>query len=89
MRRPSKVTLGLRPEHLIQDDDGAIEVNVQLCEHLGAITLLHGHLNGTDDAFVASMPGHVTTTPGAPMRFSIAPENLHVFDPETGRRVVE
>ena len=51
------------------------------------MTLLHGHLNGTETEFVASMPGHVTAAPGTLMRFSIAPENLHMFDPASGRRV--
>jgi len=84
-----KVTLGLRPEHLIPDDSGAIEARVQLCEHLGAVTLLHGHLNGTDSEFVASMPGHVTAPPDTLMRFAVAAENLHLFDPDSGQRVAE
>ncbi len=82
-----KVTLGLRPEHLIADETGPIEVNVQLCEQLGAITLLHGHLSGTDVECVASMPGHVSAAPGTLMRFAIAPEHLHMFDTQTGKRV--
>ena len=82
-----EVTLGLRPEHLIADETGPIEINVQLCEQLGAITLLHGHLSGTDVECVASMPGHVSAAPGTLMRFAIAPEHLHMFDTQTGKRV--
>jgi sn-glycerol 3-phosphate transport system ATP-binding protein len=81
------VTLGIRPEHLALDPDGPINITVVLFEHLGANTLLHGKLTGTDTDIVASLPGHMTAEPGSTMTFSALPELLHLFDTETGKRI--
>ncbi len=79
--------LGLRPEHLVPDAPGPITIDVDIGEQLGANTLLHGTLSGTDHAMVASVAGHVTTFSGAQHRFSAAFENLHLFDTETQKRL--
>ena len=82
-----KVTLGVRPEHLVQDDAGAIRIDVQMVEQLGANTLVHGVLEGSETDVVASVPGHVTSDAGTVMRFSAAAEDLHLFDATTGKRI--
>ena len=82
-----KVTLGVRPEHLVQDDAGAIRIVVQMVEQLGANTLVHGVLEGSETDVVASVPGHVTSDAGTVMRFSAAAEDLHLFDATTGKRI--
>jgi len=81
------ITLGIRPEHLIADAKGALELEVEMFEQLGANTLVHGKLKDSDEPFVASMQGHVSEEPGTVMRFSIAPEALHMFDAKTGKRL--
>ncbi|MCP5072872.1 MAG: sn-glycerol-3-phosphate import ATP-binding protein UgpC [Rhodobacteraceae bacterium] len=81
------VTLGIRPEHLNADDAGEIRVTVGLFEHLGANTLLHGNLEGTDNDIVASLPGHVSAAAGSVVTFSVDAELLHLFNPETGKRI--
>ncbi|MEX0280653.1 MAG: sn-glycerol-3-phosphate import ATP-binding protein UgpC [Arenibacterium sp.] len=80
-------TLGIRPEHLVQDEAGAVEITVSLFEHLGANTLLHGVLKDTDTEIVASLPGHVTANPGSVMTFSADSNLLHLFDAESGLRL--
>ncbi len=82
-----KVTLGVRPEHLVQDDAGAIRIVVQMVEQLGANTLVHGVLEGSETEVVASVPGHLTAEAGTVMSFSAAAEDLHVFDATTGKRI--
>ncbi|WP_306114860.1 MULTISPECIES: sn-glycerol-3-phosphate import ATP-binding protein UgpC [unclassified Roseovarius] len=82
-----QVTLGLRPEHLVADEAGPIKVRVELLEQLGANTLLHGLLEGTDDQIVISLPGHVTSSPGTAMSFGFEPRNIHLFDAEKGTRI--
>jgi len=82
-----EVTLGLRPEHLQANSDGAIRVVVNLFEHLGANTLLHGIFEGTDTEIVVSLPGHETAPKGSVMSFSVSEEYLHLFDASTGKRI--
>ncbi|WP_417248139.1 ABC transporter ATP-binding protein [Celeribacter sp.] len=82
-----KVTVGIRPEHVIADDNGPLSATVQMGEPLGANTLLHGRLDGTNEAFTLSLAGVHHAVTGETIRFSVDPENLHFFDPETGQRI--
>ena len=83
------VTLGLRPEHLTPDANGPIRVVVQMFEHLGANTLMHGTLDKTNVDVVVSLPGHVSADAGSVMTFSASAENMHIFDTETCKRVLK
>jgi sn-glycerol 3-phosphate transport system ATP-binding protein len=81
------VKLGLRPEHVVPDADGPLALAVHLAEPLGANTLLHGKLDGSDIAFTASVAGvHRTDGRGQILRLNADPNNLHLFDTE-GRRI--
>ena len=83
-----EVKFGIRPEHLVADEKGPLELNVSFAEPLGANTLLHGRLKGFDEAFTASLPGiHRQSGSGNMARFTAAPENIHIFDFETGQRI--
>ena len=82
------VKLGIRPEHLELDAEGAIHTSINVSEPLGANTLLHGRLDEGGALITASVNGVHTLSEGArQMRFSIASEHLHIFDPQTGVRV--
>ena len=83
------VTLGLRPEHLTPDANGPIRVVVQMFEHLGANTLMHGTLDKTNVDVVVSLPGHVSADAGSVMTFSASAKNMHIFDTETCKRVLK
>ena len=84
----SAVKLGIRPEHLVLNDNGPLEAAIQMAEPLGANTLLHGHLSGTASAITASLPGvHPIEGRHPVMQFSVAPENMHLFDHVTGKRL--
>jgi sn-glycerol 3-phosphate transport system ATP-binding protein len=85
--RDGPVKLGLRPEHMRQDESGLIEMSVQLSEPLGANTLLHGKLTATGDDFTASLPGVHRSDGGDVIRLSMSPDEMHFFDPETGGRL--
>ncbi len=81
------VKLGIRPEHLVQDDAGPLEATIQMAEPLGANTLLHGQLTGSG-AITASLPGvHPIEGRHPVMRFSVLPGHMHLFDPSSGQRV--
>ena len=79
------VAIGMRPEHLRPDPAGPMRLAVRMAEPLGANTLLHGRLEGTDGDFVASLPGvHRPETFGHAIALSIDPAAIHLFDPNTG-----
>jgi sn-glycerol 3-phosphate transport system ATP-binding protein len=81
------VKLGVRPEHLVFDDDGPIFLNVQMAEPLGANTLLHGKLSGSSETFTASMQGvHLLTADSRELRFGIQAGKAHLFDAASGLR---
>ncbi|WP_282169425.1 sn-glycerol-3-phosphate ABC transporter ATP-binding protein UgpC [Ruegeria atlantica] len=82
------VKLGIRPEHLLLDENGPLEATIQIAEPLGANTLLHGQLKGSGNAITISLPGvHPIEGQHPNMRFSIASENMHLFDHSTGERL--
>ncbi len=81
------VMVGLRPEHLAHDPDGPLQARIQMAEPLGANTLLHGKIDGLNEAITVSLPGvHPVDERGVGMRFSIAPGDIHLFDVNSGRR---
>ncbi|WP_291730577.1 sn-glycerol-3-phosphate import ATP-binding protein UgpC [Leisingera sp. F5] len=80
-------TLGLRPEHLTADVNGPIALEVDLLEQLGANTLIHGRLQGTEHALTASVPGHARDSIGSIRRFSATPALTHLFDTASGKRL--
>ncbi|AHD03448.1 sn-glycerol-3-phosphate import ATP-binding protein UgpC [Leisingera methylohalidivorans] len=82
-------TLGLRPEHLTADENGPIALQVDLLEQLGANTLIHGRLQGTEHALTASVPGHAGDGIGSIRRFSATPELTHLFDAASGKRLAD
>jgi sn-glycerol 3-phosphate transport system ATP-binding protein len=84
------VLLGVRPEHLeiCAEDQALLVPEVDFIELLGSDSLVYGHI-GKDKAsprVAARLHASVKPQDGhLPLRF--AAENLHFFDPETGRRI--
>ncbi len=81
------ILVGIRPEHLVRDENGPLSMNVEMMEHLGGVTLLHGVLAGTDQQMVASLNGISIVQIGDTVRFNAPPEALHLFDPKTEKRI--
>ncbi|MGI9400752.1 MAG: sn-glycerol-3-phosphate ABC transporter ATP-binding protein UgpC [Rhizobiaceae bacterium] len=87
-KHSGEAMIGIRPEHVVLDPKGPLELHVSFAEPLGANTLLHGRLKGSDDAFTASLPGvHAPTEFSNTLRLSVLPENIHVFDASAGSRI--
>ena len=79
--------IGLRPEHLIPDENGPIEITILNSEPLGANTLLHGKLTSTGDFITASIPGvYSPESKNTKKQFSIDSDNIHLFDLKTEKR---
>ena len=88
--RDGDVKLGIRPEHLVPDDKGGLEVTLQIAEPLGANTLLHGQIAGTGKSVTVSLSGVHQIDPGqANRRFSVHPDHIHLFDPASGMRLAD
>jgi len=75
-----KVTLGVRPEHLIEGEADGLRLSgeVDAVEHLGESSLIHTHLDdGT--IVIARTPGDSPTTPGSRVTLSAPISALQVF----------
>ncbi len=84
-----QVQLGLRPEHLIVSErKTSLTVTVEMVESLGADLLVYCTLSGTKSQLVVRMEGHTKLNEGQTLYLSIAAENLHVFDHNSGLRLV-
>jgi sn-glycerol 3-phosphate transport system ATP-binding protein len=84
------VLLGVRPEHLETCDASAalLTPNVDFIELLGSDSLVYGHLgaNGSGPRIAARLHAWIAAKEGRlPLRF--AAEHMHLFDPESGRRL--
>jgi len=85
---PREVTVGLRPEHLLRDAGAApLTLTVELAEMLGADTVVHGRLEANGPLVLARLPGTIRAQPGERLPLTIAPEHIHLFDRESGKRV--
>jgi len=83
-----KITLGIRPEHIIvTEKDGNIKFKVDMIEELGADTLVHGYF-GSENTFMAlRVPGAMKVEVDMNLQITCEPQNLHLFDPESGKRI--
>ena len=82
------ITLGVRPEHLVLDENG-IEGTIDVAELMGSSTHLHISSSGKDIvAIAANETGQVNRFPiGTSVHLTFSGSNAHVFDPETGKNL--
>jgi multiple sugar transport system ATP-binding protein len=72
-------TVGIRPEHLVLSDGGAISGTVIATEMLGSETIVFAHLQSGENV-TASVRGIRSLQQGTIVRFSVDPRFVHVFD---------
>jgi sn-glycerol 3-phosphate transport system ATP-binding protein len=84
-----KVTLGVRPEHLELDrtGPGTVRLSVNQVELLGADTLVHGRIGPDGTALTVRLNDVHRIEKHATVDLRVPPEKLHLFDPETGKRI--
>jgi|HubBroStandDraft_1064217.scaffolds.fasta_scaffold07930_7 sn-glycerol 3-phosphate transport system ATP-binding protein len=79
------LTIGLRPEHIRVDPNG-VSLRIDLVEPLGSETLVHGRLAAPGEAaLVLRLAGKAPE--GEVLNVVFPPEEIHVFDAGTGRRL--
>jgi len=79
------LTIGVRPEH-IQINPAGLPLRIDLVESLGSETLIHGRLAAPGEAaMVVKLAGR--TPDGEILNIQFPPDEIHVFDAESGRRL--
>ena len=73
------IILGVRPENVVLDDDGYLDVTVTLNENLGQNTLVHGNVAG--HKVIGKVRDWCNFKPGDKAIFSF--NRVHFFDKET------
>lgn len=85
------ITLGIRPENIFtKEKTGAdwFEMKVQMVEALGSDTLAYGQLSASGQTLTARLPKKWRANMGDIVTLAVMPNSLHVFDSESGRRLV-
>ena len=79
------LTIGVRPEHIRINSEG-VPLRIDLVEPLGSETLVHGRLAAPGEAaLVIRLAGRAPE--GEILKVEFPPEEIHVFDAESGRRI--
>lgn len=82
---PRDLIVGLRPEALRPQPDGALSLSAETVEMLGAECLVHARLAGVP--LLLRLPREVAPAGGTTARFGWAPGALHLFEAADGRRI--
>lgn len=85
------IMLGVRPEAIQIDGNDAFSMpfEVETTESLGADTLIYGHLLGMPELITCRATGNQADLAGQRVSISVALDDLHYFDPSSGKTVVE
>ena len=80
------IEIGIRPEDLrVVPGEAAFRAEVDFVEELGATQLFHGKIGGGE--FVVQAPTGRISADTRQLALAVDPANVHLFDPETGRRL--
>ena len=77
--------LGVRPEHIVIAERGGLEAELVWRDYLGADTIVTARLGS--QSVLIRLAGRFDGVGGRRVNLTWAPENVHVFDAATGRRV--
>lgn len=80
----TRIKLGLRPEHLMLNDNGALHGVVSVFEHLGGESFVHVTLQDKQ-TLVAKLDGERSFKPGDICQLGIRENHCHLFDSDDNR----
>ena len=85
----TEITLGIRPEHLVlgAEADAAAHLHVELVELLGADTIVYGSLGAGGPSLMLRLNGIAEIATGVRLPLGFPPEQLHLFDKRSGKRL--
>jgi sn-glycerol 3-phosphate transport system ATP-binding protein len=84
------VLLGVRPEHLeiCAEGEALLEPEVDFIELLGSDSLVYGHIGKSKESTRIAARLHASVKPqDGHLPLNFIAENLHFFDPESGKRI--
>ncbi len=84
----SEITLGFRPEHLLLDENGSLDLTVELVEQLGAESIIHATFE-SGQKITLRLNGHIEKKHGDNFKASVDPQKLHLFDEKSGQRIAD
>jgi multiple sugar transport system ATP-binding protein len=77
------LTLGIRPEHLIEGEAGGasrLHLTMAQMERLGESSLLYLRLDADSPLVTLRLEGSASRAPGQPVTVSLLPDRCHLFD---------
>jgi len=85
-----EVILGIRPEHceLAGEQAGMMHLNVDHVEILGADSLVYGNFGENNARLTVRLPAIHHFEKNTTLPLIVSPENMHIFDKESEKRVV-
>ena len=86
-REATAITLGVRPEHLVFDDDGPVEATVTLVESLGHERLVVCRVADGTLVIVRLDSDAVVPALESIVRVTTAVDHVHLFDADTSDRI--
>jgi len=81
----AEVVVGIRPEAFEIDPDGPLHIAVEVIEPTGAELLVYGRIGG--EAMRCVFRGRPPINVGETLRAKVAPDQIHLFDPQSGLRL--
>ncbi|GLQ06098.1 sn-glycerol-3-phosphate import ATP-binding protein UgpC [Sneathiella chinensis] len=84
-----EVVFGVRPEHLelASGDEASLPLTATLVEHLGADTLIHGHFGDDRADLTVRLSGTHLVAAGDVLPIRITADHMHLFNPNTEKRL--
>ena len=74
-----RITIGIRPEHILLVESGGLSAQVQTVEHLGSESFLHLALE-SGESVTARVLGETSHVPDEMLHLAADPAFVHVFD---------
>jgi len=90
-RMQGDITVGVRPEawRLVSKEEGGLPVKVTVVEELGADAYVYGTsgVEGTPSDIIVRIDARRNMQKGETIYVTTDPDNVHVFDTESGERL--
>lgn len=85
----AEILLGVRPEHfeVVAPEKGQLDLKVDHVEILGADTLVYGHCGQDRAELTVRLPDVHHFKNGTTLPLAVEASRLHLFDPQSGRRL--